>query len=410
MALQIAMLVPFGIGAFLISKPALTQLTTGEAIASDLLVPAWISIAATLLTFLAFLQKNTNDGMQKPLAVGICFLIGNLVSVAAAVALITNLGLVALALGQLLGAVFTLTASIVIVNRELSAVGAKPRFCRIKAWDLLAISPTIVVARIVSAVMVRFDQVAVTALLGPILAVHYSIARRAADVVQMIGDKLVGSAAPAIAHFHGQHSRDPSLLEGRLCKLFGTVFGIVTLCLCSFCLLNSSFVQLWLGPEYRPGAAMNLGIASYVAASLLASALAATLSALGDMARPAWMGVGEASLRAALLVHALGWCGIVAIPLVGAATLLALGIWSLRRLSSHKVHLASRSSIVALAGTILLAVTATAIGDSIHSATWIAWTAYGVLGTLAISAVSLVLNRTLRIVVYEEVRLRLQCR
>jgi hypothetical protein len=152
---------------------------------------------------------------------------------------------------------------------------------------------------------------------------------------------------------------------------------------------------------------MSISIAGYIAASLLAQALITTLTALGDITKPAWMGVAEAALRAGLLVPAISWAGIVAVPIVGATTLLALGMWSLARLGGYQIRLLRSSSLAAVGGALILATSLGLIGEHMQNITWGEWLIVSVLGCILISALVLHLNRTLRSVIHEEWRQRI---
>jgi O-antigen/teichoic acid export membrane protein len=276
-------------------------------------------------------QHNTAGALQRPLVTMLSITSGRILGVTVTVVLLLrSYGLVALPIGLLVGAAFTLIVNLFYVTRLVRGLGGKPEWNRHVFDDILRLSPAVVAAKIGDALVGQIEPVLIAIMIAPEAAIVFTLTKRAADTIENILDRITGSVTAGFAHLYAEGDvRRAGEVLNIVCSISLAV-GVI--CLAAYVALNHSFIRLWVGERYFAGGVVTLLVAMSAATQVFGNLFSMLLGATGDIAVPSVTNVIEAICRLALMALLLSWFGMVGLPLATIVSCGGMTYWLARRI------------------------------------------------------------------------------
>jgi O-antigen/teichoic acid export membrane protein len=285
-------------------------------------------------TFMNNGQHNTAGALQRPFVTMSSYISGGMLAVLVTIKLLfAGHGLVALPVGMLTGALFTFLVDLFYVTRIVWRIGGRPEWNRRIFSDILRLSPAILAAKIGNALVGKIEPTLISIMITPEAAIAFTLTKRAADVVQMVLDRIVGSVMAGFAHLYAEgDKRKAADVLDTLCTIF---LGVGVVCLASYVALNRSFVGIWVGERYFAGSTVTVLVALSIISLVFSNLFSMLLGATGDIAKPCVVSFFEAVFRLLLMGVLLPWVGLAGLPLVVTLSAGGVAFWFLRRLRSR---------------------------------------------------------------------------
>lgn len=197
---------------------------------------------------------------------------------------------------------------------------------------MLTLSPALFSSKIGGALVGRIEPTLVTFFITPEAAVAFSLTKRAAEVCQMIMDRIVGAVTAGFAHLFAEGDREKTI--DVMSTTVSLCFGVGVVGLSVYLVCNRSFVTLWVGSRYYAGNAVTVLVAASILGLVFNNLFSVLLGATGDIAVPSWMMLAEAVCRLLIMAALLPWFGMMGLPLAVllSSSLFAYGYaWRLHR-------------------------------------------------------------------------------
>lgn len=321
--LQLALMSILFIAAVILAQflPHLLKATPEEA---SILV--WCIILASFslcLTILNYGQMAIFNALQRPLFPGLMLIFGGIITICVIIFLFyQGWGLYAIPSGMLAGALSTFVVDIIYGISLVRKAGGHFRLDRVIMLDMLKLSPAMAVSTFGSALVGRIEPTLITLMMGPEVAVAFTLTKRAGDIVKMILDKFVGSVSAGFSHLYAEGDKQKA---GRIFnQLMTTCFSVGLVCLGLYVVGNKSFISLWVGKEFYSGQIVTGLVALSIMMLVFSNLVSYLLGATGDIAKPSLMVGAEAVIRLLLMALLLPQIGVAGLPL---AVVISCGIF-----------------------------------------------------------------------------------
>jgi O-antigen/teichoic acid export membrane protein len=283
------------------------------------------------LTIFGYGQKNTADALLRPFVPSMMISVGGVFSVLVMILCFQeDLGLYSLPVGMVSGSTLTVAVTLTYSLRLVRSTGSPLRWDRATMTELLRLSPAMLVGKAGNALVGRIEPTLISSMMRPEDAVAFSVTRRAADIVQIMMDRVLGSVVAGFGRHVAEGNRERS--AGLVSRIVSVSLTVGMIALAVYLFANASFVALWLGPKFFAGHAVTTLVALSVMALVFNNVYSCLLGATGDMARPALAGGLEAVTRFTLMAALLRVIGMAGAPLAVGISSGAFTVWLYLRL------------------------------------------------------------------------------
>ena len=356
----------------------------------------FLSAVSTALTFLNNGQQNAANALQRPLIPMANAIGGRLLAVAMTVGLLgRGKGLVALPLGLLFGAAFVFVLNFLYVTRVVRQFPSPLRWDRRVFTDILRLSPAIFAGKTGNALVSQIEPTLIALMIAPEAAIAFSVTKRAADTIQNIVDRLVGSVTAGFSHLYAgsEANRAAQVAD----TIFAVCLGAAVVCLSCYVMLNHGFTRLWVGERYFAGNAVTALVALSAASLVMGNLFTMLLGSTGDIATPNVAVLIEAGLRLLMMAVFLWWFGMKGLPLATLITSGAMAAWLWYRLRSRllspSILQLSRNQVVAIISVMLASIV---VSKRFSAEGWFSLVLVGLATVAIVGSLLLVLSKPLR--------------
>jgi O-antigen/teichoic acid export membrane protein len=175
------------------------------------------------------------------------------------------------------------------------------------------------------------DGLVVGLILGVEATPVFVLTRRSWDLLQTFLTRVGVAFMPALAHLHGEGSREKfAVISQRLLNtcIYATIIGAGT-CV----VLNSSFVQLWVGQSLYAGKFFDVVMGAGMLATIYNWSVNSVIYARGIIIGPAVVGIVQSIARAIVLIAAVWFWHIIGTALSVAIVGIAVAPYFLTQLN-----------------------------------------------------------------------------
>lgn len=314
------------IGGLAMATPLPRLIRADAATATALRTAFLLSVLGTACSTMQVNLFSAAHARQRPTFVGITALIAGVIGLAANVILLQmGWGIVAMGVGAMLRGTVGMVLALGYTARSWALWGVpRPTVEREEIRSQLRLTLPLLLGRMGGVLVGSGEPAIIAAAISPATAAIVVLTGRLFSLCEMIVNPLAGAVFPSIAHLVGAAPRGQ---VGRIVRGVFELHSVATVAAGAAALvLNETFVALWVGRERFGGVQLSIFLGFAMVASMRINFLANAVSALGDLGRPALIGLGEVLLRLALLALLLTKIGVLAMPV---ARLISTGLISL---------------------------------------------------------------------------------
>ncbi len=259
------------------------------------------------------------------------------------------------------------------------------------AWDEIAglwrLSASQFLTSLANLLRTDIDKLIVGVIMGPAIALVYTLTVRAHDMVRMLVDYLGISTIPSLSHLHGEQRSERFgqivlvLARVLITCAVGGMIGVLV--------FNRWFMTLWVGADQFGGMSLTAIMCVYGVLYFVWHIIYISLQAMGEfpkMSRLVWIELGLRIPLAVLLIWAFG---LVGAPVAAVVAITAGILWGFRRVFGELLRL-DRGELGRVAGDLLSVAAAPIVAGLIFwrlpkAAGWLGFT-FEVAGFVVVSA------------------------
>jgi len=266
------------------------------------------------LTNLNYGQLGAIFALQRPLIPLLNNLVGSVVTIGVITFLLfRGSGLYSIAIGMVSGSFVSFSLNLFYGYSIFRKIGTAFYISRVVLNDMIHLIPSIIVGKTGNALAGRIEPTLITLMITPEMAVSYSLTKRAADIIKMLLDKVVGSVFFGFAHLYAE--RDFVKCRWIFRQLSFGLYAVGLVGLGTYIATNRSFISVWAGEQFFAGQGITVLMGFSVFLLVFNNFFARILGATGDIAQPAVLTGMEALIRVLIMACMLPWLGIRGLPI-----------------------------------------------------------------------------------------------
>jgi O-antigen/teichoic acid export membrane protein len=195
--------------------------------------------------------------------------------------------------------------------------------------ELMKPSGVTFLARGCSTLVRQSDNLIIGIFLDAKAVLVYALTKRAFEALWMILTQVVGSFAPALAHFFGELQGETAKARSMADTLIHVVVVLSFILMGGYILLDGAFVALWVGGSFFAGNLVTIliGIFGILAGTTLA--FSQVVFSRGRIHTVALAAGVEALLYLPLVLVLIRWLGMPGVALAGVMAVATTGWWIL---------------------------------------------------------------------------------
>ncbi len=275
-----------------------------------------VALVALILGIMNNLIEGTLNALQKPLFGKIAQIIAaTLGLITTYILLVARETVIAIPAGMMVRSVASLLPNLVYLFLVFSKNHIQMFTLRwVTMKDYLLLTPNLLLSKVGTSLVGNIEPTLINMFLTPEIAVYFSVTKTAGGLIKTVLDRVGGILFPSISHLYANDDKGEKFKEFILQLVKNIIPFSVAIFLLYF-LMNSLFINVWVGSANYLGDAITGLIAISLLFSFYSNLMSYLLGTTGDIGYPSILIFFESIVKLILLYLLLKVFGIIGLPI-----------------------------------------------------------------------------------------------